>query len=174
MMKKSGLFILLILLIFTSGCNKEKAEYRLSDFDIPVITGYYLRDEQGIPMRTIGTPNVRLGNESNDFTSDYYLMQYPNPCDKSCVLNIKSPSGQSIKKVWVVQASYFDQMPGSENELNMISLNTGGAPLLQAETTSRYLKLDLTSFKTGYYRVYVKIDDQILYDNLVINKSNPE
>lgn len=174
MMKKSGIFILLILLIFTSGCTKEKADYRLSEFDIPVVTGYYLRDDIGFPMGKIGTPNVRLSNESDDFTSDYYLMLYPNPCDKSCVLYIKSPSDQSIKKVWVVQASYFDQMPGSENELNMISLIAGGAPLLQAETTSRNLWLDLTSFKTGYYRVYVKIDDQILYDNLVINKSNPE
>ena len=65
------LFISAIISL-TLGCSKEEADIRLSEFEIPVITGYELRDEQGVTKGTYGIPNIKLGNGSNSHNSNFF------------------------------------------------------------------------------------------------------
>jgi len=52
----------------------------------------------------------------------------------------------------------------------MTNIKVGGAPLIQIEFKSDNLAVDLTSLDQGYYRIYLKVDKYIFYDNLVIDK----
>jgi hypothetical protein len=82
---KRSIFLLIpIMLIFWGSCSKENADFRLPGLDIPMLTGYYMRDYSGYPIGTIGTPNVYLGNESNEFSSAYFFSVYPNPAYGNC------------------------------------------------------------------------------------------
>jgi len=160
------------LLLITLSCSKEDSGMRLSEFETPVVTGFELRDIQGIVRGYIGTPNVKLGNESNHFDSEYYFVTYPNPCRESCVVYGQTPDSNETKYVWIVQAQYIDNSTNSTtNIVNAVLLGSGGAPLIQSEFSSNNILLDLSGLSPGYYRIYLKVADVILYDNLIVTNN---
>ena len=55
-------------------------------------------------------------------------------------------------------------------DIGMTNIKVGGAPFIQIEFKSDNLAVDLTSLDQGYYRIYLKVDKYIFYDNLVIDK----
>ncbi|MCK9423779.1 MAG: hypothetical protein M0Q38_14400 [Bacteroidales bacterium] len=170
-MKTSHLLILLIIATVTYSCTKEGADIRLSEFETPVINGYYLRNDVGQTMGVMGFPNVKLGNESNDFNSTYFFACFPNPCRESCAVYIKAPTKQQSRKLWITQANIGNQVSNSAtNIINMTNIVIGASPVIQIEFTSDHLTIDLSSLKEGYYRIYLKVDEFLLYDNLVIYK----
>jgi hypothetical protein len=169
---KSLFSILIILLIVSTACSKDEEDTRLSSFQTPVVTGFYVRDGNGWVIQTIGVPNVKLGNTSNDITSAYLVLLYPNPANERCSISIHSPSGDEIKKVWLTRANPGEQLYNSFRMLNMSIMSLGGYPLFQEETTGTNLSLDLSKLESGYYRLYVKINEILLYDNLVIDKNS--
>lgn len=62
---------------------------RLSELGIPAITGYYQSDEVGYPLGARGVPNVKLGDDSDYLSSEYYFEFYPKPCETiaQCISN---------------------------------------------------------------------------------------
>lgn len=171
-MKKNYLFLFTIGLIFLSGCTKKDTEFRLSEFATPTITGVNLRGFEGSLYGTMGVPNVKLGNESNDSNSDYYFTFYPNPSAERIFIYIETPDNEELKKLWIVQANWDNQIPqdwiGLNNANNM---TVGGSPLFQAEFTANSFGINLSQFTEGFYRIYLKVNEHLLYDNLVIYKS---
>ena len=174
MMEKKSLICLLCALVFISGCTKEEADLRIPEFEIPVIHGYYVRDAYGsiIGAYGYGEPNVRLSDAPDYMQSNNYLLMYPNP-PISNILNVhtKSPSSSKVKKLWITHAVLrppFDSGIVPQDGWN--NFVAGGAPLFEVEFTQDDIRLDLTELLDGYYRVYVKIDNYLLYDNLVVNR----
>lgn len=164
------LFISAIISL-TLGCSKEEADIRLSEFEKPVITGYELRDEQGTTKGTYGIPNIKLGNGSNSYNSEYFFRPYPNPCQYECKVYIKAPSANGIKYIWIVQAQYQNNNSNTPTNLGSNAIYVEGSPLVEKEFSSNNIAFDLSSLSEGYYRMYLKIDDLILYDNLVITNN---
>lgn len=176
--------ILFISLIYSLSCTKEESDFRLSMINMPIITGYNLRDLEGVYIGAIGNPNINTcciidGNKSNDMDSlspntinTTCLIAYPNPCKETLMLRIQSPSEQLDKKIWITKATLNYQIVSSTNDLNMTFMSVGGSSLLQYETTNDAIMMNISSFDDGYYRIYVKIADHVLYDNLVIQKIN--
>ena len=166
MRKITLLFISAILI--TLSCSKEESDMRLAEFNTPVLTGFELRDMVGNTLGTIGTPNIKLGNESNDYSSEYLFITYPNPCRDKCTIYLKTPDSNKKKQIWIVEALYNDVTTSTSTNIGNTSLlGLGGTPLLQSEIKTKNAVFDLSSLTEGYYRIYPKVDDFILYDNLI-------
>jgi|GEM_PF-1331177 len=167
-----------LIFIFTAiltvvSCTKKDADIRSSGFETPIMKGYYVRDTDGSTMAVIGSPDVKLGSESNDYSSEYFFSFFPNPCTSFCAVFIKAPTGHLPGKLWITRADFYEQTSGlATNSVNMSSLVVGGSPLVQTEFTSDYLIVDISTLEEGYYRIYLKVDEYLLYDNLVVYKPN--
>jgi len=174
-MKKTYLSILFCALLLMAGCTKEKADLRVAEFEIPIIHGYHVRDGDGSMVGNYGygVPNLRLGDGEGYFDSNYFFVCYPNPpiANKVNVLT-KSPFNNEPKKLWITHAILrppFDAGIVTNDDWN--NFVAGGAPLFELEFTQKEIRLDVTELSEGYYRVYLKIDNQIFYDNLVVIKN---
>lgn len=170
-MKMSRLLILFITVVIVCGCTKENADIRLPDPGTPVVTGYYQRDLLGFDIAAIGNPNVNL-HDSNDYLNQTSFFTYPNPSEGWISISIESPEENGRKLLWITPAMWNDQLSDDQIGLNAINVVVGGSPIFQAEFFSDYLAIDLSSLNDGYYRIYLKVNDCLLYDNLVINKLN--
>ena len=171
-MKRYKIIIFLLLSQILNNCTKDEADIRLPDFKTPEIHGYYIRDIQGYNIDIIGNPNIRLCNESNNFNSDYSFLFYPNPSNNFITISIKCPLPQTIKKLWITQATISNQILNSSINVNTGNSTVGGTPIFQTKFTNDVFMIDLKNFNEGFYRIYIKIEDYILYDNLVVNKHN--
>jgi hypothetical protein len=166
----------LLFLIFLGGCSEDEM-IPDTGLEVPVIHGYYARSEAGYSMGIYGysTPNVKLGNQSNDFMqSEYAFITFPNPAHNIYQVMINTPGQEEIKKIWLVQAVMRDpfQIPAvaSDGNSNMIV----NSPLVQITTRQNHALLDVTNLPEGYYRIYVKVNNHLLYDNLVIFRPSYE
>jgi hypothetical protein len=171
-MNRISLLIILASLSIAPGCNKEQADLRMPEFEVPVITGYLVRDEAAQHQGNIGQPNVNLGHPSGNWDSEYFITFFPNPAINRGTIYMKSPNEYDVKKVWLTQAVFRPpySIPGISTD-GMNNFIAGGAPLLQVEVTERNLMLDLTDIPTGYYRLYVSVNGHVFYDNIVIDKN---
>lgn len=159
--------LVLVLLIFPA-CTSEDSVVRAPGLEIPEITGYYLRDHNGVDMGTVGTPNVKLGSGPNLVESDYFFMAYPNPAYHHVALYSKSPSGNSVRRIWLVEAVTDYPDPGLADSFNGINMVVGGTPLIQTVTTTENAFLNVESLEPGYYRIYLETDGMLFFDNLVV------
>lgn len=174
---KPAIFPFLIILMIASGCSKEENDFRYPELGVPVIHGFWLRDEVGITMGSLGysTPNVKLGDQSDDFSSPFFFYFYPNPIHNFLSIYSKIPSGDLPRKFWITHALFrppgFTAIPQMDGMGNMVA---GGFPLVYGEFTGNHMFLNLSELPDGYYRVYLKVQGQIFYDNLVIDRNfNP-
>lgn len=171
-MSRNLLLILLVLVVFSLGCSKEEAELRLPEFEVPVVTGFHMRDEAGIFMGSIGLPNVKLGHPSGNWDAEYFINFFPNPAINRGNIYMKSPNEYDVRKVWLTRAVFkppYDA-PGIATD-GMNNFIASGFPLIQAETTEDHLSLNLTDLPSGYYRLYVSVNGLLFYDNIVIDKN---
>jgi hypothetical protein len=172
-MTKTKLLFLFSALIFITGCTKEEADFRDGGFEIPVIHGYHARDETGNSQGRYGygIPNVKLGDDANFWDSRFFLTIFPNPIHNFLTVMMKTPDVNDVKKLWISRAimrppfEYGTILTDDKN--NFIA---GGSPLLQVEFTGDSAFLDLTALPNGYYRVYVEVNGEVFYDNLVVDR----
>lgn len=163
---------LISLAVLVSSCSDEEVDMRLSSLETPVITGYEWRDVYAQLVKSIGTPNIKLGNESNHYSSAYYFKSYPNPCSDKLAIFVKIPNSDKTIKTWIVQAQYVNQVTSSPNQVgNSVIMHAGGAPILQQEFLGNVTSFDVSELKNGYYRLYVQVDSILLYDNIYVNRN---
>jgi hypothetical protein len=171
-MKKRLLLSLIILAAFS--CTKENNELRLSDFNTPVVKGYYLRDDFGFFKGVVGIPNIKQGNGDDYENSQYYFTFFPNPAEDFCSIDLKAPTYGEVIKLWITPAYMHNSESNSLTGLsNTYLITIGGSPVYQNEFNSvSFIGLDLSHIPAGYYRINLKIKDYFLYDNLVVYKPN--
>ncbi len=172
-MNKTNLAALIHLIIFFFGCTKEEADFRLPEFEVPVIHGYFVRAENSLTVGYLGyaTPNVNLGDGATLETSNYYLLMFPNPIHNFLTVEIKSPDKTEVKKLWITHAVLKPPLySGTVLTDNWNNFVAGGSPVLQKKFTQNTVFLDLTDLPDGYYRLYIKVNDHLLYDNLVVDR----
>jgi hypothetical protein len=160
--------VLLLTIVF--GCSKtDDSSIRLADMDTPTLTGFVLRDVSGSPVGIIGTPNVNSQLTGDPSAINYSIVAYPNPCKRILALMIQTPNPNASQKIWIVKGKTDATLSNSGINLGMNTATAGGQPLLQATTSGTSLTLDVSSLPSGYYRLYVKVEDKLLYDNLILN-----
>jgi hypothetical protein len=161
-MTKKTFFLSLIILILSEGCNKViDDDFRTSELQSPTITGFYIINEYGENIGVKGVPNVK-----NSIDNKKKMVIYPNPCRFR--FNIRTSLDNQIKQCWIVRGypNFGDE--GNIIDNGMVTSKIGGLPLLQTEFFSNEVSCDVSSLGPGYYRVYLKTESHLLYDNIVI------
>jgi len=168
---KSFFSCIAIAIIVLCSCTKDEVDLRTSSFETPVVKGFIMRDPNGWIIGNIGNPNVKIGDPPNGSSSSFSVVVYPNPAVNWCHVHIISPNEDEIKQVWLTRATASEQLYNSVGILNMNAIKIGGYPLFQSEVSGHDVGLDISKLEDGFYRVYVKMDGLLFYDNLVIYKN---
>ncbi|WP_419213491.1 hypothetical protein ACNR9Q_04875 [Maribacter sp. X9] len=156
-MKKIILCLFALLII---SCNNQDPEDNSNaETQIELVTGINIKDSFDAPPTRLGNPNIKNNDE---FTA------FPNPPIGTLFLS----SNYVISDVWIVPANadkIFQQVDFnrilisdlySENEINSKS------NLKFIDQGSSTLSLNLETLDVGYYKVFVKIEDTIYWENI--------
>jgi hypothetical protein len=155
-MKKS-LFI--VLSILTLSCNNEETSNQSNNKDLKLVTGINLRQNFDDPPVKLGNPNVLVNNK---------FSIYPNPAQ-----NMVSILAQdNVTDVWLVPATP-EKIYQSVNFSSILTNNLFSEQSINSNSiisvnsqSSNNLMINLETLEKGYYKVFVKIDGVIYWDNL--------
>lgn len=160
--------LLIILSIFTlNSCNKNDDNDEIDATTIDLVTGVNFRQTSDDTLLSLGNPN--------NYTNNIFVI-YPNPP----VDFLSIASNENITKVWI--------MPGNPNKIHQqTDFSTIYSPSTYTESqiqtksllelndlNSTNVLIDLNSLNTGYYRVFLKINDAIYWDNIYLEKNGDE
>lgn len=155
-------FVIATLLCIS--CNKEEEGISIYCFDVPEMGGYIARDYNGSTIGIYGNPIIKTGNSSGN-----QLFLYPIPVGGfHNSFSIMTQSENSEKRLWITRAKLNNRISPSSVNGGMININVTGNYLYDTVFTSRYLHLNKNILPEGYYRVYLEINNEVFYDNLVI------
>ena len=126
--------VVLVLFLSMQSCTKEDADFRMAQFETPIITGFKFLDNAGHSLGTYGIPNVKTSNNlAREREIGFYA--YPNPSIGTFRLNIITQNYSSPYYIWLVQAKYEDNISYTPPYIaNALYLKAGAAPVLQLET----------------------------------------
>jgi hypothetical protein len=159
--------IIFALLIITSCSNDDENNNSTTETNIELVTGINIRDSGSSASIQLGNPNVLTNNQ---------FIAYPNPPAGALSLS----ASENISDVWITPANaeklyqqtdfnsilnsnlYAESLIESNAEMEFINLN------------STNLVLNLENLTSGYYRVFVKINGTLYWDNIYIPESNFE
>ena len=167
-------FSFLFLLLLFYNCNKigSTVDERLNNFDHPIITGFEFKNEEGMSIGSYGEPvNNKLEDKETINESEYYLNAFPNPAADFYMVYTKTPDARIFKKIWIVKASYNGELPNIEIYNNAIYLVAGQYHLIEVSSQGNLINIDLSSLDDGFYRIYVEMDGNVLYDNFIVYKN---
>ena len=184
-MKIRKLFATLSLLSLSAffllnACTKEEAEKRRAANFVPVISGLEVRDELGNSLWRIGQPNAKLSVNTDG--EEYRIACLGNtlpPSSSFFGVYISSSVPDIIASIWVVKARFDPHCLGNYisletiNNFNSTAMIAGGAPLMSTEKelpgSGAAIAMETKGLEEGFYRVYLQINDQLLWDDLVIS-----
>jgi len=159
--------IIFTLLILISCSNDDENNSSTSETDIELVTGVNIRNSEFSAPTQLGNPNV--------FTNNQFIA-YPNPPAGALSLL----ASENISDVWITTANAekIHQQTDFNSFLNS-DLYTESAIELNTEMefmdlNSTNLVLNLENLTSGYYRVFVKINENLYWDNIYIPESNFE
>jgi hypothetical protein len=161
--------VYLLIIITLWGCKKSN-DNASPGLSVPEITGINYRDNYGSYLGSIGIPNVRLFSSSKS-----QIITFPIPCENSfkigLFLNIE-PNGS--ERIWLVKAKWA----GGENNISMQNktlFEVGNIPVfldsnLKLKKGTNEIEINTERFEDGLYKVYIQIENELLFDNLLIKR----
>jgi hypothetical protein len=159
--------LIILLSVFFFSCTKENGIITSNSlFETPIVLGYKLIDINASPLGVVGQPNVKT--EISNSGIRYKIVVYPIPAYNFIELIIDAPKDGNQRKIWVKPARISGSFPDNYyfGTLNM----NASASVYQVTTTENRISIDVAQFPKGYYRLYLMVADQILYENIVITK----
>lgn len=164
-MKKMTIIFTLLLLISCS--DDDGNNISTSETDIELVTGINIRNSEFSAAIRLGNPNV--------FTNNQFIA-YPNPPAGALSLL----ASENISGVWITTANAekIYQQTDFNSILNsdlyaesIIELNS---EMEFTNLNSTNLVLNLENLTSGYYKVFVKINGNIYWDNIYVPENNFE
>lgn len=151
--------IVILLSVLALGCNNDEANNITNETSLDLVTGVNFRQEpEDFPFK-LGNPNV--------LTNSKFVI-YPNPANEVVYISTQ----EDITNVWFVPAN----PEKIHQDLNFNSiLNTNLYTEQSISSRSNYslsgefsdnISIDIGTLEKGYYKVFVKIDGKIYWDNL--------
>lgn len=170
-MKKTVFTIALLFIIFFSCKKKDDVEENLES-NLPEITGFTFHNYEGNSIGSYGGQvNNHVGVKDFNDTNSKYMIIFPNPVEDNLTVYGFKYNSDSIKKVWMKQAKFTGELPESfyleevENQPY-----TGGESLLNAEVFENVYRLNFENIPDGYYRIYIKTEGELYFENLMVNR----
>lgn len=153
-MKKMIIFILAISCFYS--CND--ADNNSNSTDINIVTGMNLVDNLGNNVGVIGNPNV-LNNAG--------FVTYPNPAiDVLTIVGIPA-----AKNIWILKGVPTKSFSNT-NFSDVLNANVYDSAEIKGKSVfeiedivANNLKIDLSRFEQGYYRVFVELEDGTIHWN---------
>lgn len=159
--------IIFALLLFISCSNDDDNNNSTSETAVELVTGINIRNSEFSQPTQLGNPNV--------FTNNQFIA-YPNP--PAGALSLQAI--ENISDVWITSANaekiyqQTDYNSILNSDLYTQSLIESNAEMDFPNLNSTNLVLNLESLTSGYYRVFVKINGNLYWDNIYIPESNFE
>lgn len=159
--------LLIVILVLFNSCNKNDDNNVVDPTSMSLVTGVNFRQSFDDTPLTLGNPNI--------YTNNIFVI-YPNP--STGILSIAS--NQNISKVWVISANankiyqqtefstILNSSIYSESQIQAKSLVTLN------DINAANLIVDLNNLNSGYYKVFVKINEAIYWDNIYLEIDGDE
>lgn len=157
--------IIFAILILVSCSNDSENSNSSTETSIELVTGINIRNSEFSAPIQLGNPNV--------FTNNQFIT-YPNP--PSGALNLSA--FETISDIWITSANakkthqqtdfnsilnsdlYTQSQIESNTEMEFLNLN------------STNIVLNLENLTSGYYKVFVKINGKLYWDNIYVPSNN--
>lgn len=157
----------LIILLLVTGINCSGDEENLEPTDINLVTGIDIKAfEESVPTR-LGNPNT--------FNHDQFAVS-PNPVKK--FLRIKSIG--NMTDIWILPGKSSNSYKGTAFQQvlssDLYSENTiADKSVLKLDDLDwSEFALNIESLDPGYYKVFIKINGNIFWENIYVSKDNFE
>ena len=167
--------IFALCLLFS--CSK-KDDLAVPSLQTVTISGYQVRDELGNIAGDVGFPDIRIGNVTNYYSTenDFFFISFPNPSTSHVLVSVQSKS-HAIAKLWMVKAS-LSTSAQTEQSVQMLGANqfvSGGNTVFEIDSLPVFsshslFSLNYENVPNGYYRLYLQMDNILLWDNIVVSK----
>ena len=156
---KNVLSLALVALILVA-CGGNDDSSNTSEADLKLVTGIFVRASEFGPSIQLGNPNVIEGN---------YTM-YPNPAigvlsiqSSSIITHVLFIKGNPQKRY---QDTDFSTILNS-NLYTELSISDA-SELSFKELNENNLNVNLENLNFGYYKVFIKVNDEIFWNNVYI------
>lgn len=156
---KKVLFILLTFIMLSCNSDNDGTNSLTDPTSLNLVTGLNCRQNFDDPAFQLGNPNILVNN---------HFVIYPNPANAA--FYILAP--QNVTDVWIVPANpeKIHQELNFGGLLNTSlyseqSINSNATFSLNGQS-SNTVGVNVESLPKGYYRVFVKVNGQIYWDNL--------
>lgn len=159
------IFALGVLITFTtlmSSCSASDEPLRLGETNSPICTGFNFKNGENAPYGIVGIPNNKL--LSDDKLK--LLAAYPIPAKFTLgiITNISSN-----KKIWLTKAVISSSLNNNIYYFNSPFQIVGGAPIISLnDVLDQEITINVANLPKGYYRLYLKTDDDLLWENIII------
>jgi hypothetical protein len=152
--------IILLITILIFNCNSEDSN-SIVETELSLLTGINLIDNNGNPNGKFGNPNILINNQ---------ITVYPIPVKNVIFIN----SNENISTVWIIPAiaEKIYQQTDFNTKLNTDTYNENQikstAEIESLDINKNSFSLNLSTLKSGYYRIFMKIDNSLYWENIYI------
>lgn len=150
---------MILISILIISCNKEETDVQTDKSSINLVTGVNFRQTTNDTGLKLGNPNVLVNNK---------FLLYPNPANESVYILAK----ENVTDVWFVSANP-EKIHQNVNFSNILNTNLypeqsiiSNSNFSLSGQTSNSFKINIETLTKGYFKVFVKIDGKIYWDNL--------
>ena len=169
-----NLFISLILsgsLILS--CSKNDSEYQASGSPTVEIKGFEVRDDNGYSLADIGNADIK--NHTSETSAPYqlFMISFPNPARDVTEMIFSTRQVNVVARIWIVPATFQDPGKGMTTFSGMTMIAPAERPLLDTTIfmTSNQHAIQIRNLPEGFYRVYLKSQGILLWDNIVFSNT---
>lgn len=158
--------IILLALNFLISCNKDNDDIKTANAtNIDLVAGLHIRNSNDSEIIKLGNPNVWNENQ---------FIIYPNPTAGALSLS----SNDRITDVWIIAAKANKTYQNTN--FNLI-LNSNVYSESQIISNSKFqfnnlnssnVVLNLNDVNSGYYKVFVKINSKLYWENIYVPDDN--
>jgi len=159
-----------IMLFVMISCNKDNdKEEELSSME--QISGFECRNYEGSSIGSYGGKvNHYIGNKDILEGEIKYFVVFPIPAENRLNVFGTGFDTTQLLKVWLKQARFEGVLPDNFNQSTLESQPyTGDRRLLQLELMANDFQLDFEEIPNGYYRLYIEIEEDLYYENIIVN-----
>lgn len=169
---KKILFPLLLGTLFSCSKKNDSTPVSLQTVEIH---GYVMRDVVGNTIRSVGNPDIKIGDVDNfvSYRNNISISTFPNSSTDVAYAAIYMRQPAAKTKLWMVTVAYKDVPDQSLSALGGNQFVSSGAPVFELDsipTTYGEVRIDVKNIPNGYYRLYFQADNIVLWDNIVISK----
>ena len=162
---KNITFLFSFLLFYSCSGNEDNLSLK-SATDILLVTGINLKDNQGHNNVSLGNPNV---------FGPWILKIYPNPVRDRLYISCRD-SKCTLSDVWVISA-IADKIYQVTDFNLLLNSNTYEESQIESNAELKFKNIDkpnmyfnAESLKEGYYKVFVKINGIVYWENILVNR----